>query len=266
MGKYFSMGDLGEMVGVVADELVRERDELQARLQTLHNRPTKMPPTAPPPPQFTPETWSLTCVHRDSRCSRCDLCKWELLAESRFFQAGTYEADPSFRAPQHRPTTFRSLTDALVALVEWETHNRWSPSAMGALMDRLKQGATHGQAGTNYNREREDPSLRKATDVVEVRRALEQAFIDNVWGYQETECMAILIARVGNARADLPKYEELEERFKVPANTCRTLVRLGRRRINVELAARGVVPMPNKSLGMAWDIDVRRKELEARSV
>lgn len=222
-------------------------------------------PKAPPPPRLTAETWPQTCIKRDVRCGGCALCAWEMEAERWHQYAETYQADPvRFGVPAEQRFLFRSLSHALQALAEWERHDRWSPSAMGPLMDRLEQGATHGQAGTNYRRDREDPFLRRATDVVEVRRAVAEAYGGNPWGIGDAECVIMLMARVGGDRDVLPTYEALAERHKLPAGTCRNLVRYGRRRIAVELAARGVIPMPGKGLGLHYEVDVRRRALAGR--
>jgi hypothetical protein len=228
----------------------------------VDNRGDAMP-FAPPPPKYTAETWASTCIMREARCHHCDQCAWEQDVARLFDVRNTYELELRGLPVVEHPTHFRNLDAALLALFE---QHRDGPSAMGPMMDRLETGMTHGQAGTNYDPSREDPVLRKATLVVEVRRAVEHAFEGNALGLQAAECIAMLRARVGRAATKLPTYDELALLHQgLTAGNIRGVVKLGRRRITVELAARGVIPMPGANAGLHHDIDVRRTALEARS-
>lgn len=221
-------------------------------------------PVAPPPPKYTADSWAKTCILRETRCHLCEQCLWELDVERWHEERNTYEQD-RLRANLPRdeyPTIFRTPNDAMLAAFE---HYRSAPSAMGPMMDRLNQGATHAQAGTNYNPAREDPVLRRATNVIEVMRALDEAYVDNRWGLTAAECIAVLRERIGRVSTKLPSYEELAERYKLPKGDVRAIVKYGRRRVTVELAARGVIPMPGANAGLHHDIDVRRTALEGRS-
>lgn len=263
----FSRKDMARIALGLVDAVKRKPRSSKRKNQPLpqHDGRGEVDPFAPPPPRLTAETWAATCIMREHRCHSCEQCSWEMDVE-RWHQArNTHERARDGQLREEQPTTFRRLDQALQAFVDWERHNRWSASAQGQIQDRLEQGATHGQAGTNYRRDREDPFLRRATDVIEVQQAVAHAFEGNRWGLEARECVAMLVARVGHIRETLPKYEEMELRFKLPAELIKSIVRHGRRGITVELAARGVIPMPQAALGLHYDVDCRRRELETRT-
>lgn len=263
MAKRMSNADMAAIALGLRDELTALE---RTRVKPAPKKRDDELPKAPPPPTMTPEIWARSCVKRGRRCGSCDLCTWEREAELWHQQSEVYQRALRASLPYaEQPTIFRRVDQALIAYRDWEMHNRWSPSAMGPLMDRLEQGATHGQAGTSYSRDKEDPFLRRATDVIEVQQAVAHAFEGNRWGLEARECIAMLVARVGHVRETLPKYEEMELRFKLPAELIKSIVRHGRRGITVELAARGVIPMPAAGLGLHYDVDVRRRELGART-
>ena len=201
------------------------------------------------------------------RCQQCALCEWEKEAE-RWHQVSPWIHELLPDRPLDRPI-FYSADAAIVAFAEWERHDRWGPSAMGPIIGRLQQASAGTEPGTSQRRE--DPILRRAGDLVAVRRAIDSAYPPaNQWRLSPVTCAAFLCMRTGGVLERLPSWDSMAETanlgrdpgHQLSKGTVRSIVRHGQRHVTIELAARGVIPMPARALGWHEAIVARRMELE----
>lgn len=196
------------------------------------------------------------------RCQTCAVCSWEKEAE-RWHQAAHFRPESRLDRPLNRPA-FPSLDHAICAFSDWERHDRHGPSAMGPLIDRLRQGMTGGQGGTSYKPGRDDPMLRRAAEVIPIKEAIRSAYPQrNEWRLSPVTCAVLLVAATGGVLDRKPRWDELETTFGIPRATAKSVVRHGQKHVTVELAARGVIPMPPRCFGWHMDIADRCEELEA---
>jgi hypothetical protein len=195
-------------------------------------------PTAGPPPVITPQLWAETCKGAEHRrCGRCDLCAWEREAE-RWAAVSPWTKRHALARPAGAPL-WPSLAAALIALVDWEAHDRCGPSAMGPMLDRVRAGDISGDGGRSRP---EDPLLQRAGDLVAVRQALEHAFPEGGHVLPVRVRMRLLLERTPGVLQRVPTYEELAAREGVAAGDIRALVRTGRERVAMELIERGLIP------------------------
>ena len=85
----------------------------------------------------------------------------------------------------------------------------------------------------------------------------------NQWRLSPVTCAVMLCMATGGVLERKPRWDELEEKFGVPRATVKSIVRHGQRYVTIELAARGVIPMPARVEGLHADIRDRADELEA---
>jgi hypothetical protein len=195
-------------------------------------------PTADAPPRMTPQLWSTSCKggeHR--RCGECEICEWERSAQL-WAAVSPWNVHHELIRDESAPR-WGSLAAALIALVEFERHDRCGPSALGGILDRVRRGAT-GDAGGMARPD--DPLLRRAGELVRVRQALELAYPDGAHALPAPKCRALLLLRTPGCVGEMPTYEALGELFGMSAGELQSLVRAGRRRVGDELAARGLIP------------------------
>lgn len=230
-------------------------------------RAAGMAPSAGPPPVMTAPLWEASCrggIVR--RCGSCVICVWEREAE-KWWAVSPWNRKHQARRPAGAPA-WPSLTAALLALVDWEHHARQAPSALGPVLERLKAGA-HSDGGANRP---EDPMLRRAAEMVRVRQALEGAYpeaglkahaLDGGTAILLTRamCMRVLLLRTEGVLPVMPTYDELAVEMVVHVGDLKAVVRNGRRNVTVELAARGLIPMPKPTLGLAELIEAARSKL-----
>lgn len=196
-------------------------------------------PMAPAPPRMTAQLWAASCKggeHR--RCGLCELCEWERDAQL-WAHVSPWNRQHVIARPLDAPR-WSSLAAALVALVEFELHDRCSPSACGGILDRLQRGAA---GDTGERTKPEDPLLRRAGELVRVRQALELAYPDGAHTLPAQRCRALLLMRTPGVLLEMPSYYGLSVLLSVPEGELRALVRTGRKRVEDELATRGLIPV-----------------------
>lgn len=223
----------------------------------------ELAPKAPAPPWLTPVpedgiAWSTTCKGAyPYRCGVCALCLWEDIA-NRWLAVSPWFAPLQLDKPADAPR-WPNVHAAIRALAEHELYGRVAPSPIGQILDNLRQGAVRlRKAGTTYRRDREDPVMARASEVAWVERAIHIAYHGNRWGLSTYECKALLLVCTDGVAPKMPRLEELADLTKLPVDLCRAVVRYGRRLVTIELAARRLIPMPNKQLGLDDSIDVFR--------
>lgn len=238
---------------------MRERDLQQLLVEAFRAAP--LAPSAGPPPRLNAPLWEASCrggEHR--RCGTCVICVWEREAEKYHF-ASAWRRTHAARRPAGAPA-WPSMSAALLDWVDWQGRGRNAPSAMGFMLDRLRAG-THSDGGASRP---EDPMLRRAAEMVRVGQVLDNAYpeagvlVHNAEGatalLPRAQCIQVLLDRTEGARPTLPTYEGLSADFglagfAVTVGDLKAVVRTGRRCVTVELAARGLIPMPKSSLGLA---------------
>lgn len=210
-------------------------------------------PKAPAPPVLTAPVYATVCRSHERRCGCCVVCEHES-------QMRRYD-DP--REPKHARDCGRrswtSLSAALVALSDWEKHNRAGRSACGPILDRIESG----EIGDGGRGRVDDRLMVWADDVVHVRQALEAAYPENAHPLLSAQqCRALLMTRTpGILSGPMPTFEALAEELCVSAGELKALVRSGRDRVTVELAGRGMIPDPKPQRGLFERIARWRKRL-----
>jgi hypothetical protein len=151
-----------------------------------------------------------------------------------------------------------NLAAALVALVEFDRHDRHGPSAMGPILERCKRGDTT-QGGSSRP---DDPMQRRAGELVRVRQALELAYPAGAHAVlSRGQCIGVLLARTPGVVSllprpseddpskppEMPTYEKLSAELGAEVGELRAVVRRGRDSMTEELAGRGLIPVPRPS-------------------
>jgi len=195
-------------------------------------------PTASAPPRITVQSWAASCKggeHR--RCGECEICEWE--REAQLWAAvSPWNRQHTLERPEGAPR-WSSLSAALVALAEFERHDRHGPSALGGILDRVKRGAM----GDGGSARPDDPLLRRAGELVRIRQSIEQAYPEGRHVLPAAKCRALLMLRTPGVVAEMPTYEALSALFDVPAGELQALVKAGRRQVADDLSARGLIPL-----------------------
>lgn len=215
---------------------------------------------APAPPRLTVQLWAQSCKGgQNGRCRSCDLCAWHSIADQMHHIAPYYDAPRSLR-PIGRPR-WPTLTAALVALAEWLGHEWVGPSALGAVLDRAKRGDAGG--GGSGSQRGDDALMVRAEEMVPVRRALEKAYPEGQHPVlSQAQCMRVLMMRTEGVLVAVASYEHIAFELGVTIGDLKALVRCGRNIVTVELAARGLIPMPRATAGLAEDIETAMRRFD----
>lgn len=224
--------------------------------------PPETLPKAPPPPYVMGALepvdeddigvpWSSTCRGgRQGRCGVCPLCEWEKLA-NRWHQLSPWFPELKPEREENSPR-WPSVYAALRALAEHELHGRHAPSPLGAILDNLRTGAIRlRRAGTTYRRDREDPIMRRASEVAEIARAVDAAYYRNRWAMDPDECGAMLLMSIDGVVPYRITSEVLGKLVDMQPWAARAVVRHGVTTVTVELAARDLIPEPAPHFGLA---------------
>lgn len=197
-------------------------------------------PKADAPPRLTAPLWANTCKggeHR--RCGDCDICRWEREAERWEYAAPDRHISTPPKRREGAPR-WPSLAAALVALADWERHDRHAKSASAGILARIEFGAIDGGIVRTG-----DPLLDAAGELVLVRTVLEHACPEGAHAVlSRSQCMALVLARTPGVEPVVPSYEALAERLTATVGALKALVRSVRQRMNEELAERGLIPVP----------------------
>ena len=198
-------------------------------------------PSAGSPPRMTPQLWAASCRGAEyRRCGDCDLCLWEREA-SKWDAARPWNRIHPVRRLEGAPR-WPSLAAALIALMEWEQHDRYSPSAMGGILRRIESG----EIGDGGRGRPDDPLMHRAGELVRVRQALERAYPEGGHsGLSAGACKAVLMARTPGVLGAVPSYEELALELGVAEGELRAVVRRGRAVVTEELGGRGLIALVN---------------------
>jgi hypothetical protein len=225
-------------LGAISKKTIADAPISRAELATYVAEAALGEPKAPPPPRLTAPMWARSCKggeHR--RCGDCDLCRWEREAAKWEHAAPDRHVQRSARS-EPRATRWSSLTAALIALADWQRHDRNAKSASAGILARIEFGQIDGGPVRSG-----DPLLDAAGEFVLVRRVIEDACPA---GAQATmtraHCVALLLARTPGVEPEVPPYEALAERFAETVGNLRALVRNLRQRVTEQLAARGLIP------------------------
>ncbi len=217
---------------------------------------------AGPPPRLDHPAWKRCCIGRDRDCGTCVVCVWAAEANRWHDWSPWRENMESKLRPANPRPGYNHIDAAIRAWYEWEINGRHMQSGTGALLELIQQGALFSGARVP---KRDNAMLRQSDSIVHIDKALTRACAEpNAWGLDEKICRAMLIARAHGVLDRQPTFDAIAKIADVTAACVRYVVKSGRRALQVELSARGLVPMPARTSGLHWDIDVRRRELEVR--
>jgi hypothetical protein len=224
-------------------------------------------PAAPPPesglPVVTPETWA----RRDCRCGTCGVCDYYAAIEAEAFWRPWQDRK---RPPELDRPRFAGTIAALTSYVEHLTDG-YPSGSLGESLDRIGR---HGCRVQNAHRGG-SAAQHAAEDVAAVDQALALCFgADNDRGIGAEACRAILLARVvgrdvvvkgrdGRAyrKREAVEAAALAEHYGLTVGAVGGVVKSGMRRLRVELAARGLAPMPKREAGLHEAVQIRRGQI-----
>lgn len=210
--------------------------------------------TAGPPPRMDAAAWSASCKGAPDhvRCGNCPLCVWEREAE-RWLDTRRWDVE-HVTGPRDGVPRWSSLVSALRALLAYGQHDRNAPSAFGAVLDRCRRGDMMGGGNDSKG---EDPLMRRAGDVMPVWLAVERAFPERWHGVlTSTACVSVFLLRTrGLIEGEMPSYEALAVEHGISIGDLKSIVKRGRSFVTVELAARGLIPMPRAEEGLAEEVE-----------
>ena len=214
---------------------------------------------AGPPPRLDHPAWKRCCIGRDRDCGTCVICVWVAEANRWHDWSPWREGMESKLKPANPRPGFNHIDAAIRAWYEWELNGRHMQSGAGPILELIKQGAQFSGARVP---KRDNALLKRSDSIVHIDKALTRACAEpESWGLEADLCRAMLIARAHGVLDKQPTFDAIAKIADVTATFARRVVKVGRRALQVELSARGLVPMPARTSGLHWDIDVRRQEL-----
>ncbi len=257
---FFTVGDLAEQQGLgrsrarVVTEPVFTPSEVAAMI-----RQGKVASLAFEAPEvMTPEAWRAMCHDRpcSDRGFRTDLCWYCAWAKSIDNLRAAMIGAPENRVERDKAhPRWSNVYKAMRALVEHLLHGMAPPSALGPILDNLSTGAIRVRSGgTSHRVDKTDPIMASVEDFVAMHRALAVAFQDNRWGMPTQECIAICLVRDG-VEGKRPTLLEVATEVRIDTGSVRAICDRGRKALIVELAARGLIPMPSSYLGLREAIE-----------
>jgi len=202
----------------------------------------------------------------DCRCGGCDVCAFfaSIERDSEIFEAR--------RAPPPRPAEerarFGGVHQALALYVRVRSDGYQISSSMGGLM-RIAESGVRGP------RRASSTVLETADEMAAIEAALERAYDGgNDRGIGVEACAAILLARLvgrerlvgasGSRRMRMREpvpVADLATHHGISPGVVQAIVQSGVRRLRIELAARGLIPMPRRQSRLLEPIERRRGEL-----
>lgn len=195
-------------------------------------------PSADFPPRVTPILWAASCRGAlEYRCGRCPLCRWEDQAQ-RWNAVRPWTVEAKLQAHGTRPNAPRwpSLRAALADLLVHERDGRALDSACGRALARLKLGNVPSAAAVTAD---EGRTIRRAVEVMPVRRALEEAYPEGRHRLSQDMRIALLVVRT--TMSPPPGYEELAVALGETVGELRALVRSGRAAVSAVLEDKGLI-------------------------
>ena len=196
--------------------------------------PTDLSPRAPAPPVFTPGLWASSCRSTDAPCRSCTLCEWYEQVQRWSFvvpSGGGHDAPKRTRGVR-----WGSVAAALRALVNYERVGRGLRATTGPTLERQRLQLGPAQPVTSGAGQE-----RNVDDIVHVAKALERAYASSHCRIPEIECARVLLERTAGALPELTPWEVLGERYALPVDELKSIVRRGQRAVESDLLERGLV-------------------------
>lgn len=205
-------------------------------------------PRLVPYPELTPEGWaSMRCRQGMSRCS-CDWCR----ADEANARAKEQWAESQQVRPHRRyGHPFGSINAALELLLRWKTDGAPARSSQGSLQNRAQETAKLGAAvQTTMRTDREDLTTRRATQAVDIERAIRYAYAETQArrGLSVHTCATILLDSVDH-EGQSPEW--WAEKLDVSTAVVRGVIRHGRKHVADRLAEQEYIPQPRARKGAA---------------
>lgn len=220
-------------------------------------------------PMLTPETWAGVVCH----CGHCPTCSWykRIVATVHADDhrdghqvSSSADADPVDDSPR-----WRSAVQALQTFAT--SAGRLSPKAgTGSSLEELRD------YGVAVQRERTPGSTSRSDDYVEVERAVRRALPpDRCEGLSYEQATQVLLLRTVGVyqrektsglgrpwtRPTKVPVADIAEHYEVSPAAVRRLVKRAMHAIRVELAGRGLTPLPRLGTRAHHEAAARRKEL-----
>lgn len=224
--------------------------------------------------KVTPELWAESCRPIDGapRCNRCALCRYEISLAVQA-HAAPWTDPPDDKQPM-RGVVWPDVDEALDFWWVVRATGAGASSALGKMLDRVRDGLTGGKAGTSFRGRVDDTQQMLAVLASVVERALHAACeMENPWSLGADTIMRIAVARtVGEPRREKHRgkpvlvcervaWDVVAEREGISERQVHGVVKRVRRSLIVQLSARGLVPLPGRNSGLRWDALSLREQL-----
>lgn len=212
-------------------------------------------------PELTPDGWrSMRCrLDVEERKRRPCYCEWCLIDASNARVKADWEASQQVRPHRRYDHVFGSVNAALELLLRWKQDGAPNRSSHGSVQSRAQETARLGtQVQTTQHATREDITTRRATQAIDVERAVRFAYAEDQArrGLTEDVCATILLDSVDPDGMGAVWWSE---RLGVTEEVIKGVVRHGRKRVTIRLAATGYIPEPRDRAGLGEEI---RRERE----
>lgn len=203
-------------------------------------------------PELTPELWaSMRCARGQAHC-RCIFCR---IDEDNCGARAAWDHSQQIRPHRRYGHPFGSVNAALESLLRWQRDGASARSSAGSTQARAQETARLGvEVQTTVRADREDLTTRRATQAVDVERAVHRAYAQQSdrRGLGVGDCAAVLLDSVSPEAIPVERWAE---RFDVTPNAIRGIIKHGRKWVTVSLAASGYIPEPHARVGLASEIE-----------
>lgn len=207
-------------------------------------------------PPLDPKGWqSMRCRQGLARCR----CEWCLTDEANAKAKADWEASQQIRPHRRYEHPFGSVNAALELLLRWKQDGAPNRSSHGSVQSRAQETARLGtQVQTTQHSDREDLTTRRATQAIDVERAVRFAYAEEQArrGLSPDVCATMLLDSVDPDGRGVAWWAE---RLDVSESVVEGVVKHGRKWVTVRLAAVGYIPEPRARSGLGEAI---RKERE----
>lgn len=212
----------------------------------------------PHPDPADRDAWQAMRCREQRRSCHCQWCTWE--KRNRGVVENWRLSQEHYRLAPRHPAAFGSAADALSRWASWRSSGYTEGSALAGTLSRLEHHAELGMTPQSGRVAKDSRAVHEAGLSVDVERALVHAYQSEQarQGFPTWSAIAVLCASTG----DTWTADGQAEMMGVPTASVRACVRMGRRAVTVELAARDMIPEPSKPVGLVREVRARRVELE----
>jgi hypothetical protein len=224
----------------------------------------KGPVVEPYPFAISHDEWVLmSCRMHGAPIERCGCvwCAWHRRHKERM--------ENWYLSQNHRPHRkhehpFGSLAAALSFFVRWRRDGSSLRSSTGSAGARLEAVARLGaEVQTTQRFDRDSLEVERAGVACDIEAAIGRALADEQMrrGLSVGDAYDALLTSLDESAGDAAHPAALAEFAAMTERAMRSMLAAARRALTVDLAARGIIPEPRERVGLAREIEMRRREI-----